>query len=249
MESVKRPKLEPYSSTETTSSGTASSSTSQHGAGISNLRDRAGSTASINGKWYPETHVPQVIMPKLPVTQSSNYNGLQGHTPPTVLPGYRDSIRESRDSTSKPHQPLPRRDVQREVGTQHYVRSGMLGEGYACDSGNFSQQSYNTRRTEHIIPPINPPPLLTSESTNSTASSTYFGPRTPLEAPSERELPVPAGFYQKNNFDHPLPPLRRPSLSPQSTTSVPQLSPQGMSSTFCDGCLPLTINRFSTILV
>ncbi len=68
------------------------------------------------------------------------------------------------------------------------------------------------------------PPLLTSESTNTSVG--LYGPRTPLEPSLERpQLPVPNIFPNKSLYDNQLPPIRPPSLSPQSTLNIPYNSP------------------------
>lgn len=101
------------------------------------------------------------------------------------------------------------------------------------DKLNLTGSVQHAHRTGHS----NRPPLLTSESTststNSTASSSaYFTPRTPMEPPLERALPIPALYPQKSNgsFEHQLPPIRPPSLSPRSTYGAQQ-SPNGMQTT------------------
>ncbi|KAH8792742.1 hypothetical protein BGZ57DRAFT_750575 [Hyaloscypha finlandica] len=203
-EAAKRPKLEAHAST--TSSGTGSSAASQHG----------GETPS----------APKLSLalggPKRQHSPST--------TSPTVLPGYRESI------YGTPQQSIPWRDNSRDdslASLQQLNRkaSGERRPSYTrspSDKLNLTGSVQHAHRTGHS----NRPPLLTSESTstNSTASSSaYFTPRTPMEPPLERALPIPALYPQKSNgsFEHQLPPIRPPSLSPRSTYGAQQ-SPNGI---------------------
>lgn len=226
VEVVKRPKLEAHPSTA--SSGTGSSA-SQHG-DAPMTRGRVGSTASNSGQWHAtDNTVPsQVsIMPKLNVALGGmNAQTSPRNTSPPVLPGYRDSI--FKGPPQGPPHPYPWRDSQRDEPPQQHTRPGSFGDSRMAEAAGFHQHA---RRTEHG----NPPPLLTSESTNrstgssnSTVSSTYFSPRTPLEPPLERALPVPSMYSNKGNYENQLPPLRPPSLSPQSTVASTQYSPSSV---------------------
>jgi hypothetical protein len=154
-------------------------------------------------------------------------------TSPTVLPGYRESI------YGTPQQSIPWGDNSRDdslASLQQLSRkaSGERRPSYTrspSDKLNLTGSVQHAHRTGHS----NRPPLLTSESTstNSTASSSaYFTPRTPMEPPLERALPIPALYPQKSNgsFEHQLPPIRPPSLSPRSTYGTQQ-SPNGMQTT------------------
>jgi hypothetical protein len=77
-----------------------------------------------------------------------------------------------------------------------------------------------------------PPSLMTSNSQNhstlsSTSSSSYF-PHTPLEPPlPDRSLPLPSLYPQKSSgsSDGQFSSFQPPALSPQSTQSHSQLSP------------------------
>lgn len=154
-------------------------------------------------------------------------------TSPTVLPGYRESI------YGTPQQSTPWRDNSLDdslASLQQLSRqaSGERRPSYTrspSDKLNLTGSVQHAHRTGHS----NRPPLLTSESTstNSTASSSaYFTPRTPMEPPLERALSIPALYPQKSNgsFEHQLPPIRPPSLSPRSTYGAQQ-SPNGMQTT------------------
>jgi hypothetical protein len=224
VEVAKRPKLEAHPSTA--SSGTGSSIASQP-SDPPLVRARVGSSASISGQWHPESHISsQVnIMPKLTVALGGPKQGSPKNASPTLLPGYRDSI--FKGSPQAP-QPQPWRDGQREEVSQQPGRQGSIGDIRMAEANGFQQ---HTRRSE----PGHPPPLLTSESTNrstgsssSTVSSAYFTPRTPMEPPFERALPIPSMYYQKSNYDNQLPPLRPSSLSPQTTMTSSQQSPSSM---------------------
>jgi hypothetical protein len=141
-------------------------------------------------------------------------------TSPTVLPGYRESI------YGAPQQSLPWRDNSRDDSLASLQQ--LSRKASPSDKLNLTGSVQHAHRTGHS----NRPPLLTSESTstNSTASSsTYFTPRTPMEPPLERALPIPALYPQKSNgsFEHQLPPIRPPSLSPRSAYGAQQ-SPNGM---------------------
>src|SRR5206468_1831481 len=85
----------------------------------------------------------------------------------------------------------------------------------AMENRNLTGSTQHSHRTGHS--PV--PALLTSESTNSTSSSVFYTPRTPLEPPLERAMPLPSLYSQKSpvNFDNQLPPIRPPSLSPRTT--------------------------------
>lgn len=193
-------------------------------------RARVGSTASSSGQWHAtDNGIPsQVsIMPKInAVPGDTKAQTSPRNTSPTVLPGYRDSI--FKGPPQGPPQSLPWRDGQRDETPQQHNRPGGFGDSRVVETAGFHQHA---RRTEHA----NPPPLLTSESTNrstgssnSTVSSTYFSPRTPLEPPLERALPIPHMYSSKGNYENQLPPLRPPSLSPQTTVASTQYSPNGM---------------------
>ncbi|KAH7417287.1 hypothetical protein BKA64DRAFT_295948 [Cadophora sp. MPI-SDFR-AT-0126] len=228
----KRPKLEAHIST--TSSGTASSSTSQQEPPAS--RARIEHPVSSSNQWQtPEAQSsPKVsTMPTLNLALGSQAPQVSA-TSPTVLPGYRDSIYPS----------LPWRDAQRDEIAGRYQqlpRIASVKDRQSSFSGpappeplNLTGSQQHAHRTGHT----HPPPLLTSESTNrsttssgSTVSSVYYSPRTPMEPPMERALPIPSMYSQKS-FENQLPPIRPPSLSPQTTLlGHPQQSPNALPKT------------------
>lgn len=221
LEVAKRPKLEANHSTA--SSGTASSTTSHVGAEALTVRARVESSGSTNGQWQP----PSASNPKSNIGQGS-----------PVLPGYRDSL-NSYDA-AQIHE-FPWRDGQRESGSNTqklptlasvYDRKPSYAGTPGAEMLGMTGSLQHTRRTGLG----NPPPLLTSESTNrsttssaSTASSTFYTPRTPLDNPLDRPpLTLPSLFSQKStgSMDSQLSPFPAPSLSPQAP-HMAQQSPTG----------------------
>jgi hypothetical protein len=161
-------------------------------------------------------------------------------TSPTVLPGYRESI------YGTTQQPIPWRDTPRDDGLNSLQQLSRIASGNdrrLSYTGSPSDKLNLTGSVQHAhrTGQGHPPSLLTSESTSSTNRSTassgstvssaaYFTPRTPMEPPLERALPIPSLYPQKSNgsFEHQLPPFRPPSLSPRSTLPGSQQSPNGM---------------------
>lgn len=244
-EIAKRPKLEAHIST--TSSGTNSSGFSGHGSDLPVVRSRVDSVASSN-PW------PSTNRPLSPATQSPNnpnlkaaYGGSQNSpnpTSPTVLPGYRDSIYGAAQYA------LPWREGQRpeSVDPLHHLPRisdpGDLRPTYAAAPTadthplNITGSLQHSHRTGQIH---QTPPLIPSESTagttrssgssTSTNSSVFFTPRTPMEVSMDRTLPVPSLYPQKTSgtYENQLPPIRAPSLSPQtSLLNNAQQSPHSM---------------------
>jgi len=201
---------------------------------------RGETSTSGSGKWHTGDGAtsPQLSnVPKLSLALGGpKRQGSPITTSPTVLPGYRDSI------YSAPQQALPWRDTQRDEGLgslQQLSRVATGGDRRPSHTGSPSEKLNLTGSMQHThrTGQSHPPPLLTSESTNrssassgSTVSSAYFSPRTPMEPPLERPLPIPPLYPQKSNgsFEHQLPPLRPPSLSPGSTMRGSQQSPTGV---------------------
>lgn len=217
LEVVKRPKLEANHSTA--SSGTASSTTSHVGAEALTVRPRVESSGSTNGQWQP----PNVSNPQSSA-KSNMGQGSPNVSSPGVLLGYRDSITSYDPQTNE----FPWREGQRDntqklptlasVYDRNPSYAGTPGAEMLGSTGSLQ----HTRRTGQG----NPPPLLTSESTNrsttstaSTASSAFYTPRTPLDAPPDRPpLTLPSLFSQKStgSMDSQLSPFPAPSLSPQA---------------------------------
>lgn len=237
MEVAKRPKLEP--STSNTSNGTMSSGGSPHGGDAQPLRARCDSSASNASQWTHDSH-GAVTVSKLNVgLGASSSQGSPNIPSPNVLPGYRESIYGGSQHS------LPWREMQREdssglqklprlVSTLDRRPSPPSTSG--IDGPNIPGPLQHPSRARQIN--SHPPPLLTHESTNrSTASSvstssSYFTPKTPMEPPLER-LPIPSLYPQKStgSYEPHLPPLIAPSLSPQNTIQISQLSPSGAFAT------------------
>jgi hypothetical protein len=239
-DAVKRPKLDAHVST--TSSGTGSSAASQHDGETPSGQTRVESTTTV-GNWNATDGgaSPQFVnTPKL----SLALGGPKKHSSPptaspTVLPGYRESIYGASPQAN------PWRDNARDDGLTSLQQLSRIASGNDHRSGYNSLPSDKLNLTgstqhAHRTGQGNAPPLLTHESTTSTnmstassgstiSSSAYFSPRTPMEPPLERALPVPALYPQKSNgsFEHQLPPLRPPSLSPRLTLAGSQQSPNG----------------------
>ena len=143
----------------------------------------------------------------------------------TVLPGYRESI------YGVSHPSLPWRDGSRDDGAatlQQFSQANVSHQRSNHSANAFAESQSRTGSVQQSPLPPPPPPLMTSESISSTGS-TYFSPHTPMEPPLERPMPLPSLFSQNKtgNFENQLPPLRPPSLSPQ--TNVAGHSPSGMS--------------------
>ncbi|KAH6666594.1 hypothetical protein B0J14DRAFT_490606 [Halenospora varia] len=240
VEVAKRPKLEAHASAA--SSGTTSSGTSYQGIDASNSRARVGSSASSSGQW-PSHEAP--TSQNCQTSSTPKVHSLQGAptsqaspsaTSPTVLPGYRESMFGSTQ------QGLPWRDGQQSDNlpklpriSSVYERRSSFANGVASDEGSHSGLHQHPHRTAQG----HPPPLLTSDSTNrstgssaSNNSSAIYTPHTPLEPPLDRALPIPAMYSQKppGSAENHLPPLRAPSLSPQSTLLGLQQSPNTIHS-------------------
>lgn len=242
VEVAKRPKLEAHASAA--SSGTTSSGTSYQGTDASNSRARVESSASSSGQW-PSHEAP--TSQNCQTSSTPKVHSLQGAptsqaspsaTSPTVLPGYRESMFGSTQ------QGLPWRDGQQSDNlpklpriSSVYERRSSFANGVASDEGSHSGLHQHPHRTAQG----HPPPLLTSDSTNrstgssaSNNSSAIYTPHTPLEPPLDRALPIPAMYSQKppGSAENHLPPLRAPSLSPQSTLLGLQQSPNSKNLCF-----------------
>lgn len=206
---------------------------------------RVESSASNTSQWPRDESQPSpqlTGMKKLSVAHGvANSQNSPSTTSPTVLPSYRDSIfsgahqtlewREGlRDDSSIPGQQLPR------VSNPSDRRSSYTGPP-APDHLNLTGSLQHAHRTCQVQ---GPPPLLSSESTaerssgssGSTSSGAFYTPRTPMEPSLDRALPIPTLYPQKSTggFDNPhqLPPLRPPSLSPQTSMLGSQQSPNGI---------------------
>lgn len=239
VDAAKRPKLEAHQSTA--SSGTTSSGTSVHG-DTPTGRMRVESSTSNTSQWptHESQPSPQLTGLKKLSVGVANSQGSPITTSPTVLPGYRDSNfsgahetlawRDGHwDDNSIPGQQLPRMTNPADTARPSYTGPPV------ADPLNLIVSLQHPHRTGQG----HPPPLLSSESTagrssgssGSTSSSAFYTPRTPMEPPLDRALPIPTLYPQKStgSFDNPhqLPPLRPSSLSPQTSMLSSQQSPNG----------------------
>lgn len=243
LDAAKRPKLEAHQSTA--SSGTASSGASVHGDPPTG-RMRVESSASNTSQWPTNESQPspQLTGLKKLSVGAANSQSSPSTTSPTVLPGYRDSIFSGvnqtlawrdghRDDNGISGQQLPRI-----TNPADARRSSYTGPPVA-DPLNLTGSLQHAHRTGQGSG--HPPPLLSSESTagrssgssGSAGSSVFYNtPRTPMEPSLDRALPIPTLYPQKStgSFDNPhqLPPLRPPSLSPQTSMLGTQQSPNGI---------------------
>jgi hypothetical protein len=238
-EAAKRPKL--HNENSAGSSGHESSTASQHEGEIHIGHGRVGSVSSSGPTWLQGDLSPSASTSQLPsLANLSAAHGIptagrgQGSpnnigNNPHVLPGYRDSIygtnqqtvawRENTHDTEGPQsQQLPR------IMNMADRRSGYFGTGPSQGHiGLNSQSSVRSNLSE-------PPPLLSSESTSGTTNSSMSGssnfyPRTPLEPPLERSLPITQLYSSKptSQYDNQLPPFRTSSsssVSPQTNTAA-----------------------------
>lgn len=241
LEVAKRPKLEAHSSVA--SSGTASSGVSLHGPDTPQGRPPVESTSSSTSPWIsdppPTTSGLSTLNAPLGPPKASPVT-----TSPKRLPGYREAMF---GTGNFPQQSQPRRESQTEEGTAaRQPRLASISDRRPSYPGmpgpetlNLAGAIQNAHRTGQMR--NQPPPLLTSESTNrSTASSTstgssYFTPLTPMEPQPERGPPMPPLYSAKQtgSYENQLPPLRPPSLSPQSAL-LAQQSPNAIP-TYLEG--------------
>lgn len=155
-----------------------------------------------------------------------------------------------RDSVTGPISSIPWREQTRPIeGSSRPIELPI--HGYARQMDTRPLQSSNYPATESPHPYISrfpsqqssvggfTPPLLTTESTNSTVKSSissgsgdsrisqshYYAPRTPLDDPNRLpSLPIPSiysGVKLPVTFEGTLPPMRHTSLSPTSSMNVP----------------------------
>ncbi|KAI9745491.1 MAG: hypothetical protein M1818_001025 [Claussenomyces sp. TS43310] len=238
---AKRPKLENQGSNGSSGTGgTGSSTVSQYGGDLPTSRISAETPGAPryppNSESYSQSQLP-------PLYKNPHSHGSQTRPPSqgspqsmsnALLPGYRDIVigstsqqhtlawREGLNGTDTPHlRPMTNAGSER--------RSSGTGRS-ASPFDSPSHPGMPTPSSFHSKGPRFTPPLLTSESTNSTTSSqaSVFYPRTPLDTPFDRALPVPSFFSAKPpppSYDTQLPPLR--SLSPQSSQPVSRSGPPG----------------------
>jgi len=254
-ETSKRLKLESHSSVNS-SSATKSSSSSVVSRDLSREAStsagaRVQSIGSVSGPWFSgESTIAQPGM----MSKSKGHGSPIG--PSGSLPGYRDTVIGPNSQT------VAWRDQTRptEILIHAYNRRVERNSSQSSilngpDSPiTFGQSFHSHQRSIGRFTP----PLLTSESTTSTVQSStssgsgdssYYGPRTPLDPSRDKpSLPIPpiySGQKLAGSFDTQLPPIRHPSLSPQSSMNVSYNSPSGASSVFFDLSLLTCVRRNS----
>lgn len=236
-ESVKRPKLENRISNESSGNG-SSSATSQAGGDTPKTRKRGYSGASMTSMpWHgPQNPTSAQSNSSSTVPTPKPFGGTTGmvpHTSPTpqaqvILPGFRDSLAAA----------LPYRESRRDSESGLFQQSALQQQQHSTVPN--IQVSRNRPNEQHggAFPTLSgPAPLLAHDSTVESASSgsssagPAYTPRTPMDIeqrtpqfPSLFQSKVP-GFFDSNQ----LPPLRPPSLSPQSSMNNPYQSPQGIA--------------------
>ncbi|KAH8815034.1 hypothetical protein F5884DRAFT_663987 [Xylogone sp. PMI_703] len=228
-DAAKRPKLD-----GNMSNGTSSNVASPRSTDGMASRMRVESSNASTAQWSsaqpsPSTQISS--MPTLTAPHNSNIPDSRAASSPAVLPGYGDSLHgagaqtlpwreHAREDSSGPP-PQPGRYVSMSSSNDRQPRYSSIASTEGLNLGNSIA---NSRRT--VLGQA--PPLLTSESTASgSSSSSFFTPRTPMEPTVERSLHFPSLYPQKSSggYEHQLPPIRPPSLSPQSSMQVQQHSP------------------------
>lgn len=220
---VKRPKLTALPST---SSGTVSTS-SQHdhypatrsravsvASGASHLQNMGDSMSPIS-KTAVISPTPMLIE-AITSAQSS---------PSMLNSSFGVDHRESLPTILQQLGPL-RPDATRDDATRHAPPNQMSMR--SVDAGTLSDAPplYTARHRVERVDAV--PPMLTHGSTSDStvSANSYFTPRTPIEPSLERILPMPVKFPQKpGSFEGVLPPIRPPSLSPQTSVFGTRPSP------------------------
>ena len=230
-EVAKRPKLEVLPST---SNGTISSTPSQSGDNTSVSRMRVDAAASGTSHWQePKSQMSPALSSNPPSGNLGTEAGISTQSSPSVsstsFPSYRETAMAGQQS-------FPRREPSRDdksMGMQRYPSGSGIQDTRSVDIGTpvDAPTTITSDRRPYLTDQQCPPPLTHESTTGSSRSnSSYFTPRTPKEAPFDRALPIPSIYSQKpsGSFDSTLPPLRPPSLSPQ-TSMFTQQSPSGVS--------------------
>lgn len=243
-EPSKRPKLENRVSNESSGNG-SSSATSQAGSDTPVARKRVCSAASNSGsQWYSGQNSTSSAGPAAATNSTSPKTfsgaaGIKARTSPTaksprILPGYRDSLVT----------PLPLREVQPNADARSFSQSQPHQSIPIPQHGNSHPSVANiqvprNRPHEHLggsfgtasgqVPPLTHDLTVESASSGSSSVGPLYTPRTPLDL-EQRQYPTifqtkATGFFDSNQ----LPPLRPPSLSPQSSMLNAYHSPQGVA--------------------
>lgn len=235
-ESTKRPKLENLPS-QSSSNTVNSNSSCAHSLGEAVMQIPAGTKArqsigSVPHSWAAgDAMVHQTGLPAIP------------SAPGVMARVRRDSVTGS----------IPWREQTRPVeGSSRPIELPIHGYARQMDTRPIQSSNYPVTESPHPYISRFPsqqssvggftPPLLTTESTNSTVKSSissgsgdsrisqshYYSPRTPLDDPNRLpSLPMPSiysGSKLPATFEGTLPPIRHTSLSPTSSTNVPYQS-------------------------
>lgn len=204
-DATKRPKLENYPSTGST--GTVSSTTSQNSRDTSRIADSSPASTS---QWAAhESHHATGMT--LPTAQSTG-------SPSSAIAAYHGSI------FSGISQSLPWREHSRQehnMPIQQRRRVSSIGDRPSAYPGASVGDPLNlTDALQHARGVGQGPQASAPGSSQSTNSSAFLTPRTPLEPTLDRDraLPIPSIFPQASpgSYENQLPPLRASSLSPQS---------------------------------
>jgi hypothetical protein len=245
---AKRPRLENHSSGGSGGSVSTQRSSNSNGVNRESLpsRGRGQSVASLAPSWYAGES-PQASNTGRENLSSSQRKGQEspGIVPPSNLPGYHDAIYGAMQQQQQQQHTLAWRDSKRgaDAPPPQFPRLNSVGDRRLSQSSILNGPELVTFaagvQNHHRSSGGYTPPLLTSESTssttksgastNSSGNSMYYGPRTPLDTPRDRSLPNLSLFPSKppGSFDTQLPPIRPPSLSPQSSMSMSYNSPSG----------------------
>lgn len=194
----------------------------------------ADSPPQSTGQWPPlESHLSTALT--LPAVQPGSMRDSPG-SPPNVLSGYRGSVYVGNT------QALPWREANREVRVmplQQRRRVASIGDrpsSYPGPQGDPLNLTDAMQIAHRMAPVPHPSSSLSSHGTlssNSTSSSAYLSPRTPLEPPLERGHSIHSLFPQNSpgNYENQLPPLRTSPLHGSQHSSSSMLDPESTEST------------------
>lgn len=245
IESSKRPKLENRGSNE--SSGNASSSaTSQAGSDTPVTRKRVCSAASISGAPWFAVQNSSSSAQTAAATNTSTPNaftgaaGIKARTSPDtksprILSGYRDSLVSPLSLTDGPPSAdtssFPQHQPHQSVPPQQAVHPNAASTQAPRNRPNEQRGGLFGTKTGQASLLLPHDSAAESASSSSPSGGPLHTPRTPLEL-EQRASQYPTIFHTKASgfFDgNQLPPLRPPSLSPQSALNNAIQSPQGIA--------------------
>jgi hypothetical protein len=185
-----------------------SSTTSQNSRDTSRIADSSPASTS---QW-PSHEIHHTAGLTLPAVQPAG-------SPSSALAAYHGSIFSGisqslpwRESNRQEHNmPLQQRRRVASIGDRPLAYTGAS----VGDPLNLTEALQHARR---LGQGPHPPAASAPGSSQSTNSSAFLTPRTPLEPTLDRALPIPSIFPQTSpgSYENQLPPLRASSLSPQS---------------------------------